>query len=260
MLRRLALIALALLAPESTVSLSPSPTWFWPVESPHVIMRPYLAPVTPYSRGHRGIDLAAAGGILRAPADGVVSFVGFVVDRPVLSIRHPGGLISSYEPVTTLLGQGDSVMRGDPIGTIEPGHCSLTCLHFGVRLDGDYISPLRYLGGVPPSVLLPTRRVAEVPAAWGLPGHQNRSPARKASAGTMTVRTMSVSSSTPMHTIIPIWVSVIKGSTPSTANTAASRIPALVMTPPVEDSALIMPTFVPCTTASSLARVTRKML
>ena len=39
------------------------------------------------------------------------------------------------------------------------------------------------------------------------PGHQNRSPSRNASAGTSTVRTSRVSSSTPMQTMIPIWVS-----------------------------------------------------
>ena len=158
MLRSLTLVALALLAPGSTAGPSPSPTWSWPVETPRVIVRQYIAPATPYSRGHRGVDLAAPGGILRAPADGVVHFVGFVVDRPVLSIRHPGGLISSYEPVQTSLSEGDAVARGDPIGTIEPGHCSQSCLHFGVRLHGEYVSPLLYLGGIEPSVLLPTRR------------------------------------------------------------------------------------------------------
>ena len=64
----------------------------------------------------------------------------------------------------------------------------------------------------------------------GRPGHQNFSPVMNASDGTITVRTRRVSSSTPMHTMIPICVSVISGSTPSTANTAASRMPALVIT------------------------------
>ncbi len=92
------------------------------------------------------------------------------------------------------------------------------------------------------------------------PGHQNRSPSRNASAGTSTVRTSRVSSSTPTQTMIPIWVSVISGSTPSTAKTAASSTPALVMTPPVTRSADSMPSRVPVRRASSRARVTRKML
>ena len=84
-------------------------------------------------------------------------FVGFVVDRPVLSIEHAGGLLSSYEPVTSSLSKGDPVARGQPIGELLPGHCARPCLHFGVRLAGDYVSPLLLLGGVPRAVLLPTR-------------------------------------------------------------------------------------------------------
>ncbi len=138
--------------------VSPRPTWQWPVDTPKVVVRQFIAPATPYASGHRGVDLGAGGGILFAPADGIVHFAGVVVDRSVLSIRHPDGLISSYEPVETTLHKGDAVARGDPIGTVLPGHCSQTCLHLGVRLDGEYVSPLLYLGGIEPSVLLPTRR------------------------------------------------------------------------------------------------------
>lgn len=130
--------------------------WDWPTDGPHEIIRPYIAPATAYGPGHRGIDLAS-GGTLLAPADGVVSFSGWVVDRGVLSISHGGGVVSSYEPVTTSLVAGDTVHRGQQIGIVEPGHCSRLCLHLGVRLNGEYVSPLLYLGGVPRSVLLPTR-------------------------------------------------------------------------------------------------------
>ena len=108
MLAAPALIALALLAPP----------WNWPVDPPHVVVRPYLAPESPYAAGHRGVDLAAPGGVVYAPADGVVHFAGTVVDRPVLSIEHPGGFLSSYEPVTSSLSKGDPVTRGQPIGEL----------------------------------------------------------------------------------------------------------------------------------------------
>jgi murein DD-endopeptidase MepM/ murein hydrolase activator NlpD len=138
-------------------------TWDWPLAAPHTLLRPYLAPATPYSAGHRGIDIEAHGNekmlltAVTAPAAGTVHFAGFVVDRPVLSVRHPGGVISSFEPVTTTLVIGDAVRAGQQIGTLEAGHCSAPCLHFGVRIDGGYVSPLLFLGGVPRAVLLPTR-------------------------------------------------------------------------------------------------------
>lgn len=131
--------------------------WQWPVEGPRAIARPFLAPATPYGSGHRGVDLRAGTEAVLAPAGGVVHFAGVVVDRPVLSIRHPGGLISSFEPVSTQLRAGDAVVRGQVIGTLHPGHCAGLCLHFGVRLHGQYVNPLLLLGGVPRSVLLPTR-------------------------------------------------------------------------------------------------------
>ena len=137
--------------------------WDWPLPEPHTLLRPYIAPETPYSAGHRGIDIEAHATaeetpqVVTAPAAGTVHFAGFVVDRPVLSIRHPGGVVSSFEPVTTTLAIGDVVMAGQEIGTLEAGHCSSQCLHLGVRIDGGYVSPLLFLGGVPRAVLLPTR-------------------------------------------------------------------------------------------------------
>jgi len=131
--------------------------WHWPLEGSRMLIRPYIAPATPYGPGHRGVDVGSGNDAVYAPADGVVHFVGTVVDRPVLSIRHGGGLISSFEPVVSELVAGDAVERADPVGTLRGGHCSTPCLHFGVRLNGEYVSPLLYLGGIPHSVLLPTR-------------------------------------------------------------------------------------------------------
>ena len=133
--------------------------WLWPVAEPHAVARAYLAPATPYSAGHRGVDLRAEeGASVRAPADGVVRFAGWVVDRPVLSVTHGGGVVSSYEPVESSLSEGDVVRRGDVIGTLLAGHCRSPCLHLGVRIDGEYVSPLLFLGGQPRAVLLPVRR------------------------------------------------------------------------------------------------------
>ena len=158
-----------------SASVSPVPTvthaaagttasWAWPVPVPHPIERPFIAPESDYGAGHRGIDIASTDeAVVTAPADGVVYFAGVVVDRPVLSIAHADGLVSSYEPVESDLAQGTTVRRGDNVGHLLPGHCSSICLHFGVRLYGQYVSPLNYLGGIQPSVLLPTRSLPLAP-------------------------------------------------------------------------------------------------
>jgi len=131
--------------------------WHWPRGLPIEVILQFLAPSTPFSAGHRGIDLAApAGTIVLAPADGTVSFAGVVVDRPVIALDHAGDLRSSFEPVEAKVAVGERVSAGQPIGVVGMGgHCSPDCFHFGVRLHGHYLSPLVLLGGVPRAVLLP---------------------------------------------------------------------------------------------------------
>ena len=131
--------------------------WSWPVSGAHALARPYVAPAGPYGAGHRGVDIRAPeGAAVVAPADGVVHFAGFVVNRPVLSLEHADGVLSSFEPVQTPLVAGDRVTRGQVIGTLLPGHCASACLHLGVRVDGSYVNPLLFLGGVGWSVLYPS--------------------------------------------------------------------------------------------------------
>jgi murein DD-endopeptidase MepM/ murein hydrolase activator NlpD len=155
MLRAAAALWALLVVP--TLPLASTAPWSWPVDPPRAVVRPYIAPLTPYSSGHRGVDIRAPAGTAFAPAAGVVHFAGVVVDRPVLSIRHANGVISSYEPLESTLTIGDAVARGDPIGTVLPGHCVTVCLHVGVRVDGQYLSPMGYFGEIPRAVLLPTR-------------------------------------------------------------------------------------------------------
>ena len=132
--------------------------WQWPLR-PASVIRPFLAPPTPYAAGHRGIDLAAEPGTtITAPAGATVSFAGVVVDRPVLTLDHGGGVLSSYEPLTATAGLavGSTVRTGDVIGTVATGgHCHGGCLHIGVRIDNAYVSPLLFFDRVPPAVLLP---------------------------------------------------------------------------------------------------------
>lgn len=133
--------------------------WSWPVGPPAAVARPFVAPPTPYGRGHRGVDLVAgARAEVRAPDAGTVRFAGWVVDRPVLSIDHGGGLVSSFEPVDPVVDRGEHVQRGQVVGLLVAGHCADGCLHLGARLHGEYVNPLLFLGGVPRAILLPVRR------------------------------------------------------------------------------------------------------
>jgi murein DD-endopeptidase MepM/ murein hydrolase activator NlpD len=131
--------------------------WSWPVAFPRSIQRPFEAPATPYSSGHRGIDITASFGTpVMAPATGTIYFSGRVVDRGVVTIAHDGGYLSSFEPVVSDLEAGQRVTAGQVIGAVDAGgHCNDACLHFGVRLDGEYLSPLMMIGEVPRAVLLP---------------------------------------------------------------------------------------------------------
>lgn len=155
------LLPLFLLGGEPAEAAAGAHSWAWPVAVPHTVIRPFVAPASHYAAGHRGIDITSVPGApVFAPDDGVVSFAGPVVDRPVLSLTHAGGLVSSLEPVSSTLAIGSVVHRGELVGMLSHGgHCAAACLHFGVRLHGEYVSPLNYLGGIQRSVLLPTRPI-----------------------------------------------------------------------------------------------------
>ena len=130
--------------------------WVWPTTG-FQVARAYVAPAYEYGPGHRGIDLDLLGGSeVRAPADGMVAFAGRVAGRGILTIDHGGGLVSTLEPVDGELLPGAPVARGANVATLAlGGHAFPGTLHFGVRLNGEYINPMLLLGGVPRAVLLP---------------------------------------------------------------------------------------------------------
>lgn len=129
--------------------------WEPPLGSPLRVAAAYSLPDGPYRAGHRGIDLPASpGDTVHSPAGGVVSFVGTVVDRPVVSVRVDARTVVSLEPVESGVQAGDAVQRGAVLGTVASGgHCAADCLHLGVRVDGAYVNPMRFLR--PRPVLLP---------------------------------------------------------------------------------------------------------
>lgn len=143
--------------------------WQAPVAGQLTVIHSFEKPAAKWSAGHRGVDLALeADGKVLAPAEGTVIFSGTVVDRQVITLEHPDGRKSSFEPVTDPLPVGSRVSAGDTIARLDPQvqHCPEShCLHWGVREPArdqptaskgmDYINPLLLLGLEKPSVLLP---------------------------------------------------------------------------------------------------------
>jgi len=142
-------------APTPTAGLA-TRGWVWPVQVAR-IAAPYAAPAHAYGPGHRGVDLEPRGDAhVRSPADGVVAFSGTIAGRGILTIDHGGGLLTTLEPIASELHPGDGVSRGAEVGEIAlGGHAPAGTIHFGVRLNGEYVNPLLLLGGVSRAILLP---------------------------------------------------------------------------------------------------------
>ena len=141
------------------------PAWIWPVAGPPVVLRGFQPPPTPYSAGHRGVDLAAdVGAPIHAAGAGIVGYAGPLAGRGVVTVMH-GALRTTYEPVTASVHRGDHVAAGQVIGHLEAGnHCGRRpCLHWGLLRGTVYLDPLALVGAARIR-LLP---VAGVPPPWG---------------------------------------------------------------------------------------------
>jgi murein DD-endopeptidase MepM/ murein hydrolase activator NlpD len=141
---------------------TPIVIWAPPLELPVSLVNLYRQPNSDYSAGHRGIDYRVSlGDSVLAPADGHIWYSGKVVNRSLISIKHPDGTLSEFEPVCTDLAKGESVFQGQQIGQVCGAdeeylqHClSESCLHFSIRIQGAYLSPQVFIGGINPSRLL----------------------------------------------------------------------------------------------------------
>ena len=129
----------------------------WPLRPRPAVMRVFDAPSPNWNRGHRGVDLA---GTARQPvyaaAAGTVVFAGGLAGRPLVSLAHPGGLRTSYEPVRPSVRAGQLVAAGAVLGELVAGHpgCAApACLHWGAMWGpaarADYVDPLGLLATTP---------------------------------------------------------------------------------------------------------------
>jgi len=129
----------------------------WPLRPRPAVLRVFDAPSPNWNRGHRGVDLAGvAGQPVYAAGAGTVVFAGELAGRTLVSIAHPGGLRTTYEPVRPAVRVGQLVDAGTVIGELVAGHagCSAAaCLHWGAMWGAasraDYVDPLGLLASTP---------------------------------------------------------------------------------------------------------------
>ncbi|MGZ8802070.1 MAG: M23 family metallopeptidase [Mycobacterium sp.] len=129
----------------------------WPLRPRPGVVREFDAPSPNWQRGHRGVDLAAtAGQPVYAAGTGIVVFAGELAGRPLVSIAHPGGLRTSYEPVQPAVRRGQAVNSQTVIGELTAGHpgCAApACLHWGAMWGpaarAVYVDPLGLLASTP---------------------------------------------------------------------------------------------------------------
>jgi murein DD-endopeptidase MepM/ murein hydrolase activator NlpD len=129
----------------------------WPLRPRPAVLRVFDAPSPNWHRGHRGVDLAGVPGQpVYAAAAGTVVFAGELAGRPVVSVAHPGGLRTSYEPVLPSVRPGQLVAAGAALGELAGGHpgcAAAACLHWGAMwgraANADYVDPLGLLASTP---------------------------------------------------------------------------------------------------------------
>jgi murein DD-endopeptidase MepM/ murein hydrolase activator NlpD len=133
----------------------------WPLRPAPAVVRKFDAPSPNWNPGHRGVDLAGRSGQpVYAAGAATVVFAGLLAGRPVVSLAHPGGLRTSYEPVRAVVRAGQRVTAQTVIGELVAGHSGCrasqaggACLHWGAMWGpasgADYVDPLGLLKSTP---------------------------------------------------------------------------------------------------------------
>ena len=156
------------------VGVQPALAWTWPVDGP--VLRHFDLGDDPYAGGqHRGIHIgAAAGGHVRSPAAGTVTFAGTVPGGGrTVTIETPDGFaITLLHLGTIAVEKGVRVAEGAAVATVGPSgeaeHAE-PYVHLGIRLVADengYRDPLLFLPPRPEgSGADPTPEPGPTPAA-----------------------------------------------------------------------------------------------
>jgi Peptidase family M23 len=153
----------------------PALAWTWPADGP--VLRPFVLGDDPYAAAqHRGVDIASpSGGLVRAPASGVVSFAGAVPGggRTVTIQTADGYSVTLVHLGAIGVERGQELAEGAGVGSAGPSgdaeHVE-PYVHLGVRVTADptgYVDPLGLLPAreapPPPSPAPPAEQVPEAP-------------------------------------------------------------------------------------------------
>src|SRR5688500_4223869 len=97
--------------------------WLVPPVDAVIALR-YQAPQVDWGPGHRGIDYRVdAGTVVRAAASGEVVWAGEVAGFPSVSVRHSGGLATTYSILSYVsVTEGQPVVAGQWIGRAGEAH------------------------------------------------------------------------------------------------------------------------------------------
>ena len=117
----------------------------WPCPSSKRVTSDYgprTSPTNGASSNHKGIDIGAAYGADIVAADG-----GTVLVATYVIIDHGGGLCTVYMHASSLtVSAGQTVSKGQVIAKVgSTGISTGNHLHFGVTLNGVYVSPWGYV-------------------------------------------------------------------------------------------------------------------
>ena len=155
----LKLISILILTLQAVTPRLQTEFWAEPIPFFHEnIQEQYLAPVSKYGAGHRGVDFhLAPNEAISAPATGTLAFSGKVVNRNVVTLRTATHL-ATFEPACSEFEVGEQIVAGEPFAFHCPAgsdyeyHCE-NCVHFSVRDENGYLSPIQLIEPLLPSVL-----------------------------------------------------------------------------------------------------------
>ncbi|MDO4487991.1 MAG: peptidoglycan DD-metalloendopeptidase family protein [Eubacteriales bacterium] len=107
------------------------------------------APVKGASTTHKGIDIGAPSGEkVIAAADGEVVIATYSTSAGnYVMLSHGGNVYTVYMHMKSIaVSVGQSVSKGEKVGTVgSTGYSTGPHLHFGIRVNGDYVNPLNYV-------------------------------------------------------------------------------------------------------------------